>query len=70
VSSGGFGGLNCLSQLRLVGLALSGIPIPEKLCVSKVNELFDEDGNLQDASFTQKTSDFIQQFLWYVNRLS
>ena len=28
VSSGGFGDLNCLAQLRLVCLAMGGVPIP------------------------------------------
>ena len=70
VTSGGFGGLYCLSQLRLVGLALGGIPIPEKLCVSVVQEVFDRSGNLKDESFSEKTTQFLDAFLWYVKRLS
>jgi NAD(P)H-dependent FMN reductase len=70
VSSGGFGGVNCLSQLRLVGLALGGIPIPEKLCVSYVNDLFNDTGNLRELSFTLKITEFTQHFLGYVDRLS
>ena len=42
VSSGGFGGLNCLAQLRLVCLAMGGVPIPVALPVSRVDEAFDE----------------------------
>ena len=70
VSSGGFGGINCLSQLRLVGLALGGIPIAEKLCVSNVNELFDQSGKLQNHSFSEKSTQFIASFLWYTDRFS
>lgn len=70
VSSGGFGGLFCLSQLRTVGLALGGIPIPEKLCVSTVNEVFDTFGTLQETSFNKKANEFIKALLWYVERLS
>ncbi|MDH7448104.1 NADPH-dependent FMN reductase [Aquimarina sp. 2201CG14-23] len=70
VSSGGFGGLYCLSQLRLVGLALGGIPIPEKLCISKVQEVFDTSGKLTDQSFSEKATQFTNAFLWYVKRLS
>jgi NAD(P)H-dependent FMN reductase len=70
VSSGGFGGINCLSQLRLVGLALGGIPISEKLCVAKVNEVFYENGNLKDNSIADQISQFVESFLWYVDRLS
>ena len=51
VSSGGFGGLNCLAQLRLVCLALGGVPIPVTLPVSKVDEAFDELGSLRDPSW-------------------
>ncbi len=70
VSSGGFGGLFCLSQLRGIGLALGGVPIPEKLCISKVNELFDDNGEVLQESFKTKSSDLINSFLWYVDRLS
>jgi NAD(P)H-dependent FMN reductase len=70
VSSGGFGGAFCLSQLRLVGLALGGVPIAEKLCVSNVNELFDDEGQLADDSFGEKATQFANAFLWYVERLS
>ena len=70
VSSGGFGGVNCLSQLRLVGLALGGMPISETLCVSKVNEVFDKNGNLTDNSFSEKTTQFVESFMWVVERLS
>jgi len=70
VSSGEFGGVNCLSQLRLVVLALGGIPIPEKLCVSKINELFDENGNLKENSLAYQTTQFVESFLWYVKHLS
>jgi NAD(P)H-dependent FMN reductase len=70
VSSGEFGGLNCLSQLRLVALALGAIPIAEKLCISKVNEVFDNTGKLKDSSVEIKTNQFIESFLWYVQSLT
>ncbi|GAB5400980.1 MAG: FMN-dependent NADPH-azoreductase [Aureisphaera sp.] len=68
VTSGGFGGLLCLSQLRTVGLALGGIAIPEKLCVSKVNDLYSEDGTLLDESLQEKINAFAESVLWYVQR--
>src|SRR5262249_59086950 len=46
VSAGGFGGVNCLAQLRQVCLAMGGPPIPEALPVSHVREAFDEQGAL------------------------
>ena len=44
VSSGGFGGLNCLSQLRLVCLAMGASRFPVAAPVSHVDEPFDEPG--------------------------
>jgi NAD(P)H-dependent FMN reductase len=66
VSSGGFGGINCLSQLRLVGLALGGIPISEKLCVSNVDEVFDINGMVIEDSISEQTTQFAEAFLWYI----
>ncbi|XZN99670.1 MAG: NADPH-dependent FMN reductase [Microcoleus sp.] len=65
VSSGGFGGLNCLTQLQLVCLALGGLPIPDKLPVSNVQELFDEKGNLRNLTFKAKLESFIEELVWY-----
>ena len=70
VSSGTTGGINCLSQLRLVCLAMGGIVIPEKLCISKVHEAFDESGNLTDGLLDVESVRFTESFLWYVNRFS
>ncbi len=65
VSSGGFGGISCLTQLRLVCLAMGGLPIPEKLPISKVNDLFDEQGNAVDPRLREKTDHFLTSLLWY-----
>ena len=70
VSSGGFGGINCLSQLRLVSLAMGGLPIPEKLCVSNINEFFNNSGAILNTSINEKTTQFLDAFLWYVKRMS
>jgi len=70
VSSGGFGGVNCLSQLRLVTIALGGMPVSESMSVSKINEVFDENGNLKEKLLIEQTARFVESFLWYVNKLS
>lgn len=69
VSSSGFGGINCLAQLRLVCLALGGLPIPEKLPISKVGEVFDKEENLRDLSFQSKIESFINALIWYVEAM-
>lgn len=69
VSSGGFGGLNCLTQLQLVCLALGGLPIPDKLPISNVQELFDEQGNLGNLTFKTKLESFIKELVWYTEAM-
>ncbi|MFB8788054.1 MAG: NAD(P)H-dependent oxidoreductase [Potamolinea sp.] len=69
VSSGGFGGLNCLTQLQLVCLALGGLPIPDKLPVSNVQDVFDEMGNLGNSSFKAKLELFIKELVWYTEAM-
>src|SRR5438128_5861663 len=51
VSAGGFGGINCLAQLRLVALGMGALPSPAALLVSRVAESFDEDGNPKAPSY-------------------
>ena len=69
VSAGGFGGLNCLAQLRLVCLALGGLPIPAQLPISRVQEVFSEKGELCDLTFLTKLNTFIQELVWYVEAM-
>jgi NAD(P)H-dependent FMN reductase len=72
VSSGGFGGLNCLMQLRLTVLALGGVPIPDSLPVSRVQEHFDESGQLIDPNGAWKKNlmHFIDELCFYATALS
>jgi NAD(P)H-dependent FMN reductase len=70
VSSGGFGGLNCLMQLRLTILALGGLPIPDVLPVSRVQELFNEDGHPRDETWSINLIRFIDELLFYAKALA
>ncbi|MBW4597993.1 MAG: NAD(P)H-dependent oxidoreductase [Brasilonema angustatum HA4187-MV1] len=69
VSSGGFGGLDCLSQLRLICLALGGLPIPDKLPISNVQDFFDEKGDLRNSSFKAKLESFLKELVWYTEAM-
>lgn len=69
VSSGGFGGLNCLSQLRLICLAMGGVPIPVTFPVSRVNDAFDEHGGLRDRKPVEKLASFVDELVWYTQAL-
>jgi NAD(P)H-dependent FMN reductase len=70
VSAGGFGGLNCLSQLRLVCLAMGGLPIPASFPVSHVREAFDEDGTLRQPDLAPKLDGFLDELIWYARALA
>jgi NAD(P)H-dependent FMN reductase len=70
VSSGGFGGLNCLAQLRLICLAMGGVPIPNALPVSRVDEVFDEPGTLRDPKLAAGVGPFIEELIWYARALA
>ena len=70
VSSGGFGGVNCLMQLRLTILALGGLPIPDALPISRIQELFDVKGQLMDESWSVRLRQFIDELLFYANALA
>ncbi len=69
VSGGGFGGLNCLAQLRLVTLGMGAFPIPASLPVSRVQESFDDDGNPRDPSYEKRAQSFIDELLWFTEAI-
>jgi NAD(P)H-dependent FMN reductase len=70
VSSGGFGGINCLAQLRLVCLGMGGVPIPATLPVSRVEEAFDEAGGLRCAKLAARIGPFLDELVWYTKALA
>jgi NAD(P)H-dependent FMN reductase len=70
VSAGGFGGINCLAQLRLVTLGMGAFPIPAALPVSRVQDSFDEDGNPLDESYEKRASSFIDEVLWFAEAVA
>jgi NAD(P)H-dependent FMN reductase len=64
VSAGGFGGVNCLAQLRLVLLAMGAAPIPASLPVSRVNQTFSDDGPT-DPDFAGRAGRFLDEMVWW-----
>ena len=69
VSAGGFGGLQCLLQLRLTVFALGGVPIPESIAVSRVQERFGEQGGLRNGSKVLETERFLEELYFYAQAL-
>lgn len=69
VSAGGFGGLQCLLQLRLTVFALGGVPIPESISISRVQERFAEEGGLRNGSKALETEGFLEELYFYGHAL-
>ncbi len=64
VSAGGFGGISCLAQLRLVLLSMGAAPVPASLAVSRVNQSFSDVGPT-DPEFAGRAERFIDELVWW-----
>jgi NAD(P)H-dependent FMN reductase len=69
VSAGGFGGINCLAQLRLVMLATGALPIPENFTVSRVHDSFKDDGSPTDPAYEKRAAGFLDELLWFTEAI-
>ena len=70
VSAGGFGGLTCLAQLRLVAIGLGAFPIPENLAISRVRDSFKDDGNPNDPAYDKRAAGFLDELLWFTEAIA
>jgi NAD(P)H-dependent FMN reductase len=70
VSAGGFGGINCLAQLRLVALGMGALPIPENLAISRVGSSFDEDGTPKEPAYEKRAAEFLDEVLWFAEAIT
>jgi NAD(P)H-dependent FMN reductase len=70
VSAGGYGGVNCLAQLRLVALGMGAFPIPENLAVSRVHESFNDDGSPNDPAYEKRAAEFLDEMLWFTGAIA
>ncbi len=69
VSGGGFGGVRCLEQLKLLTVTLNGHPGPG-LPVSRVNSVFDDDGELVDEEYEERFNDFVEDAAEHVRKFT
>ena len=68
-SAGPFGGVVAGNHLRQI-LAEMGTPaISSQFPISKVQEVFDEQGNLKDQNYDRRIVRFLDEFDWYVDAL-
>jgi len=64
VSNGQFGGLNALSQLRMVLISMGSILVPARFPVTKVGETFDENGNPLQPWVEKTANNFLKELFW------
>jgi len=69
VSAGGYGGITCLAQLRLVTIGMGAFPVPENLAVSRVNTSFNDDGTPNDPAYEKRAVAFLDEVLWFTEAI-
>ena len=69
VSAGGFGGINCLAQLRLVAIGMGAVPVPESLPISRVHDSFKDDGTY-DPAYDKRAETFLDEVLWFAEAIA
>ena len=69
VSSGAWGGVRMTEQLRLVCIALHMVPTGHAVYFPKVQELFDDQGQLLGKSQHSQARRMIEELIWYARAL-
>jgi len=65
-SVGGFGGVNAAHQLRIIFAELGAPAISSSFPISKVQNVFDENGELLEKDYEKRVNRFLDEFEWYV----
>lgn len=66
-SVGAFGGILAGNHLRQILAEMGSPAIPSQLTISKVQDVFDESGELIDSNYERRLERFLSEFDWYVN---
>ncbi len=69
VSAGPNGGVRAVEQLRLVFIEFHAVPIREAVYFRNVQDLFDEQGVIKDASYEKQVETFLNELVWFANAL-
>ena len=69
-SAGPFGGVLAGNHLRQVLAEMGSPAIPSQLPISKVQDVFGENGELLDENYDRRVKRFLDEFEWYVNAFS
>lgn len=69
-SVGSFGGVRAIENLRATANVLGMTPVPTTAVLPKVQELFDEKGNLTNEHTKKSFESLVRDFEWYVQALA
>jgi len=65
-SVGGFGGITAAQQLRIIFAELGAPSISSSFTISRVQNVFAEDGELIDTNYDKRAFRFLDEFEWYI----
>ena len=68
-SAGPFGGVRALVNLRGIMAELGAPSIPSAFPISRVQNAFDDEGNVTDTPYDQRVGKFLDEYEWYTNAL-
>lgn len=69
VASGRFGGINASIQMQQLVLSLGAYPMPYKLLVPTVQNVFDESGHIKDEALAKTFDKFITEYVWFAEAI-
>jgi NAD(P)H-dependent FMN reductase len=69
-SAGPFGGILAGNHLRQVLAEMGSPAIPTQFPISKVQDVFDANGELLDKNYDRRIGRFLDEFEWYVSAFS
>lgn len=69
VSSGIYGGVRVVEQIRLVAVELGMVPTRSAIYFSSIKDLFDENNNIKIDSYYSRVKRFLEEIAWYAKAL-
>ncbi|MBI5621842.1 NAD(P)H-dependent oxidoreductase [Candidatus Falkowbacteria bacterium] len=68
-SNGSFGGIRPTEHLREIMSDLGAVTIPAIMPIPNIQDVFDADGKLLDAKYTERADKLLNQLEWYATAL-
>ena len=69
-SVGSFGGVSAGTHLRQILAEMGTLAISSQFPISKVHDVFDNDGKLIDENYDRRVVRFLDEFEWYISALA